>query len=340
VRAIAVTSIAAQSSVGISKLIKLAEICSAELVIIGDKKTPAWNKEQLPKFVHYFSVDDQIEKWPIMANLLPFNHYARKNLAYLWAIENGVSVLLDTDDDNSSEIDVFENVPNHYRVIDEEVEWVNVYGYFGKKDIWPRGLPLDEARKQLSATQVVKGEFEWHCFQSIVDGDPDLDAIGRLLYPEHHDFVDSEPLLLSGNNFCPTNSQATLWKKPLLPLLYLPVTSSFRMTDIWRGIILSGYIRESSLATVFGKLGFVQDRNVHDLVSDFLDEVSGHEHNRSIRKISDETWKEIEFCQENWASGILSIYTRLVDEGILYNLELQCLMEFIRSANHFLGSKK
>jgi hypothetical protein len=186
----------------------------------------------------------------------------------------------------------------------------------------------------------MQGEFEWHCFQSIVDGDPDLDAIGRLLYPEHHDFVDSEPLLLTGSNFCPTNSQATLWKKPLLPLLYLPVTSSFRMTDIWRGIILSGYIRESSLAIAFGKLGFMQDRNVHNLISDFLDEVSGHEHNRSIRKISDDTWRDIEFCQENWASGMSSIYTQLVNKGILQSLELQCLLEFTKSANHFLGSKK
>ena len=338
-RAIAVTSIAAQSSPGIAKLFKLADTCSSELVIIGDKKTPVWDKSTLPNYVHYFSVEDQIEKWPSLANLLPFNHYARKNLAYLWAIEHNVSILLDTDDDNSSEVNVFENVPSNYRLIDSEVEWVNAYGYFGKHEIWPRGLPLDEARKPLSEISVVQGGLEWHCFQSIVDGDPDLDAIGRLLYPEHHDFVDSEPLLLTGNNFCPTNSQATLWKKPLLPLLYLPVTSSFRMTDIWRGIILSGYIRESSLATAFGKLGFIQDRNVHNLVSDFLDEVSGHEHNRSIRKISDGTWRDIEFCQENWASGMLSIYSQLVDKGILHSLELQCLLEFTRSAKNFLGNK-
>jgi len=339
VRAISVTSIAAQTSAGISKLIKLAEVCSAELVIIGDKKTPAWDKEQLPEFVHYFSVDDQIEKWPILAALLPFNHYARKNLAYLWAIENGVTVLLDTDDDNSSEIDVFESVSKNYRVINESIEWVNVYAYFGKDEIWPRGLPLEEALKPLSAVRAVKEHLEWHCFQSIVDGDPDLDAIGRMLHPGSHNFLDDDPLLLSGKNFCPTNSQATLWKKPLLPLLYLPVTSSFRMTDIWRGIILSGYIRESSLAIAFGKLGFMQDRNVHNLVSDFLDEVSGHEHNRSIRKISDETWKGIEFCQENWASGMSSIYTQLVDKGMLDSLELQCLLEFTRLAKNFLGNK-
>jgi hypothetical protein len=334
-RAIAVTSIASQDSPGISKLISLAEICSAQLVIIGDKKTPVWDKKVLPEFVHYFSVEDQIEKWPKLANLLPFNHYARKNLAYLWAIENNVSVLLDTDDDNSSEVNVFDAVPSQYRVISESVEWVNVYAYFGKKEIWPRGLPLDEARKEVAVDRVAKGDLEWHCFQSIVDGDPDLDAIGRLLYPENHHFLDSEPLLLTGQNFCPTNSQATLWKQPLFPLLYLPVTSSFRMTDIWRGIIISGFIKENRLSTAFGKLGFRQDRNVHNLISDFVDEVSGHEHNRTIKQVSDEAWRTGTFLGKDWTLSLTSIYTQLVDHRKLSGHDLECLNEFIETTKSF-----
>lgn len=331
-RAIAVTSIAAQSSPGIAKLFKLADTCSSELVIIGDKKTPVWDKSTLPSYVHYFSVEDQIEKWPSLANLLPFNHYARKNLAYLWAIEHNVSILLDTDDDNSSEVNVFENVPSNYRLIDSEVEWVNAYGYFGKHEIWPRGLPLDEARKPLAESVEVRDSLDWHCFQSIVDGDPDLDAVGRLLYPENHYFENLAPLKLTGQNFCPTNSQATLWKKPIIPLLYLPVTSSFRMTDIWRGIVLSGYMRESSFCTAIGKLGFKQDRNVHNLINDFLDEVSGHEHNREIKAISDNAWNEIESCEENWEMGILNIYTKLIARRLLSQLDLDCLSEFTRIA--------
>lgn len=334
-RAIAVTSIASQESPGISRLIHLAEICSAQLVIIGDKKTPVWDKRTLPEFVHFFSVEDQLEKWPNLANLLPFNHYARKNLAYLWAIENNVSVILDTDDDNSSEVNVFDIVPRKYRVISESIEWVNVYSYFGKKEIWPRGLPLDEARKELSVDRIVQGELEWHCFQSIVDGDPDLDAIGRLLYPENHHFLDTDPLLLTGDNFCPTNSQATLWKQPLFPLLYLPVTSSFRMTDIWRGIIISGFIKENRLNTAFGKLGFRQDRNVHNLISDFVDEVSGHEHNRAIKHISDEAWRSGKSLDKNWALSLLSIYTQLIDQGKLTSLDLECLTEFTRISKNF-----
>ena len=331
-RAIAVTSIAAQTAPGITKLFHLADTCSSELVIIGDKKSPDWDKTALPSFVHYFSVEDQIDKWPNLAKLLPFNHYARKNLAYLWAIENNVSILLDTDDDNSSEINVFENIPNSYRSIDSEVEWVNAYGYFGKNEIWPRGLPLDEARKPLSECVEPPAGLDWHCFQSIVDGDPDLDAVGRMLYPENHYFDNQAPLILTGRNFCPTNSQATLWKKELLPLLYLPVTSSFRMTDIWRGVIISGYMKATDMNSVFGKLGFIQDRNVHNLVSDFIDEVPGHVNNRKLKSISDEIWVKTISANKDFKSALESVYAKLVIENLLQDLDLKCLQEFLNIA--------
>jgi hypothetical protein len=334
-RAIAVTTIADQSAPGIRKLFKLAEICSAELVIIGDKKTPEWDKQKLPSYVHYFSVEDQVKKWPTLANLLPFNHYARKNLAYLWAMENGVSILLDTDDDNSSEKDVFVVSEQNYRVIESDVEWVNVYAYFEGKGIWPRGLPLDEAMKPIFPAAEMHGEFEWSCFQSIVDGDPDLDAIGRMLYPESHFFAEKSPLLLSKMNFCPTNSQATLWKVPLLPLLYLPVTSSFRMTDIWRGIILSGFARESGLNIAFGKLGFDQDRNVHSLLADFTDEIPGHLNNRLIKKLSDDVWKTTTNLVSNRDSALVQVYSDLLAHKLIGSLDIDCLNEFINLLSGF-----
>jgi hypothetical protein len=332
-RAIAVTTIADQSAPGIHKLFKLAEICSAELVIIGDKKTSEWDIQKLPSFVHYFSVEDQIKKWPTLANLLPYNHYARKNLAYLWAIENRTSILLDTDDDNCSPLNVFESNLSNFRSIENGSEWVNIYGYFGKNEIWPRGIPLDEARKTLPPASEVSIKSDWHCFQAIVDGDPDLDAIGRMLYPGAHYFEDSEPVLLPNSSFCPTNSQATLWKQQILPFLYLPVTSTFRMTDIWRGILVSGYLRKQKLSTAFGKLGFLQERNEHNLVNDFLDEVSGHQFSRKVKAISDNIWMKHDRDFESTSERYLSIYSALVAQGLLSELDLVCVREFMKIAN-------
>lgn len=332
-RAIAVTTIADQTAPGIQKLIELAEICSAELVIIGDKKTPDWDNQKLPTFVHYFSIENQLKKWPTLANLIPFNHYARKNLAYLWALENKTSILLDTDDDNYTKINVFELDLSHFRSIGGDSEWLNIYGYFGKGEIWPRGVPLDEARKSLPPVREISVKSDWHCFQAIVDGDPDLDAIGRMLYPEAHFFEECEPVLLPKSSFCPTNSQATLWKRQILPFLYLPVTSTFRMTDIWRGILVSGYLRRENLSTVFGKLGFLQERNEHNLVNDFLDEVSGHQFSRKVKNVSDNIWIKDDSEFESNSERYLSIYSALVEQGLLKQLDLECVYEFTRIAN-------
>ena len=328
----AVTTIASQHSTGVSKLIDMAEKNSAELVIIGDKKTPDWAQSKLPKFVHYFSVDDQDRKWPTLSGLLPYNHYARKNLAYLWAIENQASILLDTDDDNYSAKKVFEADLNFFRSVESDAEWLNIYSYFGKEEIWPRGIPLDEARKILPAANENLVKSDWHCFQA-VDGDPDLDAVGRMLYPQAHFFEDLEPVLLPSSSFCPTNSQATLWKKQILPFLYLPVTSTFRMTDIWRGILVSGYMKREKLSTAFGKLGFLQERNEHNLINDFLDEVSGHQFSRKVKAVSDDIWlgDQVEFA--NNSERYISIYSSLVDQGLLNRLDLECVQEFTKIAN-------
>ena len=43
---------------------------------------------------------DQLNSEFTIANLLPKNHYTRKNLGYLYAIKNGADAIIDTDDDN------------------------------------------------------------------------------------------------------------------------------------------------------------------------------------------------------------------------------------------------
>lgn len=326
-RAIAVTTIAGQNSIGVNRLIKWSEICSAELVLIGDKKSPKWDKDKLPRNVHYFSIEDQNSRWPKLSKLIPLNHYGRKNLAYLWAIENGVEILLDTDDDNFSELDVFSHNTNAYRTISSSKEWVNVYAYFGKINIWPRGLPLDEAMAPRLETITHVGEPDWHCFQAVVDGDPDLDAIGRMLYPENHTFEDQPALLLEKGQFCPTNSQATLWKKELIPHLYLPVTAPFRMTDIWRGIVMSGFLHLRGYKTLFGKLGINQLRNAHDLISDFQDEVAGHVSSRIVKRIADKSWLESQNL--HYSDVLLNLYRALIQSRIIETNEEKTLAEFL-----------
>ena len=145
---------------------KLNEV-GGKLIVAGDKKgpvdfNPPTGESDHPKSniqnssspsawpVEFFSFEDQLAMPFELVRLLPVGHYARKNLAYLAAIQQGATCIYETDDDNA---------PNEgWAVRKEELEecrvvssaenrWVNVYRYFSTENVWPRGLPLDEIRK-------------------------------------------------------------------------------------------------------------------------------------------------------------------------------------------------
>src|SRR5690349_16413352 len=68
-----------------------------ELVVVGDRKTPAgWKYDN----VKYLSVEHQSEIGRHLKKLLPYNHYCRKMMGYLDCIARGAKYIVDTDDDN------------------------------------------------------------------------------------------------------------------------------------------------------------------------------------------------------------------------------------------------
>jgi hypothetical protein len=72
---------------------------------------------------------------------------------------------------------------------------------------------------------------------------------------------------------CPFNSQNTVFLQEALWGLLLPVTTTMRVCDIWRG-----YWAQRLLWEIGGKLCFIpptviQHRNVHTLGHDYLDEL-------------------------------------------------------------------
>ena len=69
------------------------------------------------------------------------------------------------------------------------------------------------------------------------EGNPDVDAIYRILNKKINIKFTKNFKVSSGNAYMPLNSQNTVWFKKYFPLMYLPVTCNMRVTDIWRGII-------------------------------------------------------------------------------------------------------
>jgi len=330
-KSVVITSIASQESSQIRNLLEQVRVIGTNLIVVADLKTPNWSPEDS---LYFLSIEEQLDKWPSLANLLPFNHYSRKNLGYLLAKELGTETILDTDDDNCPIGDPWEwQLQNCRR--STHSGWTNVYQYFGMKHLWPRGFPLEFAyeddRNQVDIASITTREIA--CFQSLVDGDPDIDAIGRLLFPNQMEFSPESPLILGSAGVCPTNSQATIWADWTIPLLYLPSNVSFRMTDIWRGLILQPCFTKLNARTVFGKLGFRQERNLHDLKRDFELEVSGHLNSEKVYETAKSSWEEWKprFEPQFLLEGLSSVYRELEIQGIVPSDELVILNEWITS---------
>jgi hypothetical protein len=324
-KAVVITTISPQDSPGVIKLLDFLELNCLRAVVVADKKTPPWSDH--PN-IDFLSIEKQNDLWPALSAALPFNHYSRKNLGYLRAASLGANSILDTDDDNCPVSNPWNLKFERYR-LNNHSSWINIYRYFGEQALWPRGLPLNSVHGNLDTLRVSTDILEISCFQSVVDGDPDIDAIGRMLYPKKVFFTEEIPVVL-GLGICPTNSQATLWLRWLLPLLYLPSTATFRMTDIWRGLILQPAIQVLEGNTVFGKLGFYQERNEHDLMKDFESEASGHINSEAVSQISISVWRSGVYSRDfdSILSGMVKIYEELVARKILGNEELKILGEW------------
>ncbi len=297
-----------------------AEGCTARnwgVFVAGDKKSP-------PDFAlagaTYLAADADL---PFrFSALCPFNHYGRKNIGYLAAIAEGADVIVESDDDNIPYDSFF--APRS-RVVEatavQETGWVNVYSRFTEKKIWPRGLPLAEVarpRPDWSAfpTAIVDAPIQ----QGLADVNPDVDALYRLIEATEVSFDAAPPIALGHGAWSPFNSQNTTWWRDAFPLLYLPFHCSFRMTDIWRSFVAQRLAWTCGWSVLYHRATVWQDRNAHDLMRDFADEVPGYLHNQAIRETLDAL--PLKSGPENLLPNLANAYAALVGKGWISEAEL------------------
>ncbi|MGB5983767.1 MAG: STELLO glycosyltransferase family protein, partial [Desulfobacterales bacterium] len=178
-----------------------------------------------------------------------------------------------------------------YRCIPDGAPWANVYAYFTDQRIWPRGFPLDRihdpgavmAEDQLKLETVRVGVW-----QGLADGDPDVDAIYRLTVGTACRFKPAEPVVLPPGTHSPFNSQNTLFRKALFPLLYLPALVTFRFTDILRGWVAQPIMWRAGFQLGFTRATVFQERNPHDDLQDFESEIPGYLNAQRVMEIAQE----------------------------------------------------
>ena len=304
----------------VGRLISRLQPSASPLIVIGDKKGP---REFSLGGVQFFPLERQLEMPFALAATLPVGHYARKNLGYLEAIRLGADCIYETDDDNA---------PNDswtLRALETSVQkvaarpWMNVYRVFSSENIWPRGFPLDAITDPKTYSHDPGAPLQTVCApiqQGLADLAPDVDAVWRLALDREFFFEAGPSLWLPSGTWCPFNSQTTWWWPVAYPLLYLPSYCSFRMTDIWRSFVAQRCLWELGHGLVFHASEAIQERNVHNLLRDFEDEIPGYLHNRKIAAALEKA--TLTTGPAAVASNLRICYEALVSIGVIPEKEL------------------
>jgi hypothetical protein len=291
------------------------------LIVIGDKKGPF---EYDQSGAELFTLTQQQALPFKLAKDLPVAHYTRKNLGYLVAIKRGAKRIYETDDDNA---------PNAAWALRDETTsihaataqgWCNVYSLYTRENIWPRGLPLDHIR---DAAKIEASPVKNVCApiqQGLANLSPDVDAVWRLTMDREFYFEDAPSVLLPKGTWCPFNSQSTWWWPSAYPLLYLPSFCPFRMTDIWRSFVAQRCLWEFAEGLVFHHAEADQDRNFHNLMRDFTDEIPGYVQNDTIIKILEKL--DLKGGEEKVSDNLHKCYESLV-AGKIFPLDEMKLVE-------------
>ncbi len=308
---------------------KLVRRFPGQVVVVGDRKTPADWACDGALFIPVDAVQDLTYR-----DLAPVNHYARKNLGYLHAIRARAPFIYDTDDDNAPNAAWAEREEQCRVAAVHHRGWCNVYRYFHASNIWPRGLPLDHVRDAAPALTKALTDVRAPVQQGLADGDPDVDAVWRLVLGHPIKFIAQRSVALAPGAWCPFNSQTTWWWPQAYPLMYLPTHVTFRMTDIWRSFVAQRCLWEHGRSVVFHSPSeVVQDRNAHDLMHDFKDEVPGYLHNRTIAEVLGAL--TLQRGPHVTATNLLLCYVALVTAGIVPEAELPLVRAWVADVERF-----
>lgn len=278
--ALIVTSIAQPNAV----LQSLARGClenGLDFFVIGDEASPIRFELEGCRF---YGLSEQRALSFRFAEKCPTRHYARKNIGYLLAMREGADVIVETDDDNIPTEVFWKERERHQSVkVVKDAGWVNVYRYFTDTNIWPRGFPLDKIHAEIPQYEsLTTEEIDCPIQQGLTDQNPDVDAIYRLTLQLPQSFRKDRRVALRSRTHSPFNSQNTAWWRDAFPLLYLPARCSFRMTDIWRSFVAQAVACANDWAILFHEPTMRQERNEHDLMRDFRDEVPGYLNNSRL----------------------------------------------------------
>ena len=333
---IVITSIAGPENKVLQTFAKECMERDIRFIVIGDKPSP---KDFHLQGCEFYGLEKQKESGFQFATMVPERHYSRKNIGYLKAIQGGSKLIVETDDDNFPRANFWkERQRSHTAPMLENTGWINVYKYFGAGNIWPRGYPLEYLQNNIPLLSNCRtAAADCPIQQGLADENPDVDAVYRLTQSLPYTFEKNIQLALGSGSWCPFNSQNTTFFYDAFPLLYLPSYCSFRMTDIWRSFVAQRICWENNWFVLFDEATVWQERNTHNLLRDFEEEIPGYLNNAKIAQ----TLANLQLKKglKNMAQNLLDCYQALVDKGWVGQEEMELLKAWIADLNKLKQSQ-
>ena len=233
---------------------------------------------------------------------IPWKHFSRKNLGYLFAIQHGAEFIFDFDDDNYILVDdddqtmdilqlgnkakngsVNNMTLSNVKVIMQGPTAFNHHPIMGSSQniSWARGFPIDLIQNKYTQGAIAYEQdlaFVDHAtnkkigvIQYLADGNPDIDAIHRLTKPLPLTFSSSSTssILVPYHSYAPYNAQATIHTRASFWATLLPTSVPGRVSDIWRSYFAQCIFKDIGLQLVFSSPIIEQKRNEHDYMKDY-----------------------------------------------------------------------
>lgn len=303
------------------------------IVVVGDKKTRDYYNNFNTKRSVYLSPYEQSKLGFKILEDIPWNHFGRKNIGYLYAIKKGATLVYDFDDDNQLIKSIPENFFNTFTV-ETTNKYYNLYPQLsGVESSWPRGFPLNKIKKTETKNRLLKKKFldmtNVTIIQSLANNDPDVDAIYRLTQKLPFGFYTysrKRLYVIPRGTVMPYNAQATLHYYFSFLFMLLPCTVHGRVSDIWRSYITQYIMKHTSYRIGFSSPWVEQYRNKHDYMKDFNSEIPLYEQASAFTEVLD-SWKP---KSESIVERLLEVYILLFKNGFLQRKDVELAKHWIQ----------
>lgn len=287
-------------------VIRLASINGWKVVAVATPEAPFdWFKQlpsQAKENVVFLSLQSQNDLPYHSVDFLAEGSHARKNLGFLVAMQCGAKVIYEGDEeigvaghvvgkkrgkedvyDTFASIDFFpaevsrEDVP----MVAFRHEWtaspfISLFYRFGLYGIWPRGIGASHIasinrRGVLLSERRHGGPSRAPIQHFLSSGVPDVYASSRLLSSEgleNTEYIDTGPVLVDRNGYCPYNDRNTITHAEAFWALYLPALVPAPVADIWRGYWAQRLLWETGARLLVGGPNSVNRRSLERTLID------------------------------------------------------------------------